>query len=52
MMKEYITPSYEAQKVETNDIILASGIKDAGEGTVGTITGKKGSFESWFIDIL
>lgn len=50
-MKKYIAPSYEVQNVETNDIILASAIKDAGEGTVGDITGSKGVFESSFTSI-
>lgn len=51
-MKKYVTPLYEAQIVETKDIILASEIKDAGEATVGEITGKKGVFESLFTSIL
>ena len=50
-MKKYIRPSCEIEKLETTDVIMAS-IQDAGEGTVGTVTGKKGVFESAFTDIL
>ncbi len=51
-MKKYITPTYETQIVETNDIVLTSVIKDGGEATVGNITGNKGIFESLFSNLI
>ena len=43
-MKEYIAPAYEIQAVETTDIMTPSAIKDEGTGTLGHISGNKGSF--------
>lgn len=48
----YEAPIYEKEYVETDDVILASsGIRDEGEGTLGNISGEKGSHESSFWDI-
>ena len=49
-MKEYVRPSCEIEKLETIDVIMAS-IQDAGEGTLGTVTGEKGVFSSTFNSI-
>ncbi|MBQ7225200.1 MAG: hypothetical protein IJX02_01205 [Clostridia bacterium] len=51
-MKKYIEPAYIVEGVETKDVILSSSIKDAGEATVGTVTGDKGIFETLFGEIL
>ena len=51
-MKKYINPTYETELVESSDVIMTSGIKDAGTGSVGNITGDKGVFESPFESLL
>ena len=51
-MKKYIKPTYEMEGIETEDIVLASQIQDAGTGTVGGVTGNKGIFESLFENLI
>lgn len=51
-MEKYIKPTYEVEGIETEDIVLASKIKDAGTSTLGDVTGEKGVFESLFGDII
>ena len=43
-MRKYEKPSYETEMLEANDIIMAS-IEDAGEATLGNITGEKAIFK-------
>ena len=50
-MKEYIKPTYEMEGIETEDVVLASRIRDAGEGTVGNISGEKGILDTLFESI-
>ena len=50
-MKKYVKPSYDAQQVDVNDVVLASMVMtDVGIATLGSITGEKvevaTSFES------
>ena len=53
MKNKYMKPTYEVELIESADVITAStDIEDAGEATVGSITGDKGIFSSWFDSIL
>ena len=50
-MKKYISPVYCGEEISVNDIVLSSPIeviKDAGTGSVGTVSGDKGVFENDF----
>ena len=41
-MIKYVKPTYEAENIESNDVILASPVIElVGEGTLGNITGNK-----------
>ena len=51
-MKKYTKPSYTVEQIETKDIVLASALQDAGEATVGNITGEKVIFSSLFTELL
>ncbi len=55
-MIEYKKPTIEIETVEATDVILiskdANGIRDEGNGTLGTVSGEKGVFESLFSDLL
>ena len=50
-MKKYIKPLYEMERVETEDIVLASLQVSDQEVTVGNVTGKKVSFDVSFDDL-
>lgn len=50
-MKKYVTPTYKTEVVLTQDIVLAS-VQDAGQGTVGNITGDKAIFSNSFENLL
>ena len=48
-MKKYISPSYEMDGVETQDVMLTSpAIRDAGTDKLGSIEGNKGVFQTDF----
>ena len=51
-MEKYTQPSYIVEQVEVNDIVLASSLQDAGQGTVGNITGDKAIFSNDFSAII
>ena len=51
-MEKYIKPSYAAETVEANDVILTSlAVTVVGEGTLGEITGAKGQVAMSYQDI-
>ena len=55
-MKKYVMPSFEIEKLETTDVIMASNIVDNGQSVYkdengNTITGQKASFSSRFESI-
>ena len=51
-MKKYVSPIYDLQSVETEDVMLVSPIiKDEGTSTLGNISGYKGSFSADFDSI-
>lgn len=51
-MIKYVTPSYEKEGIETEDIILTSlTIKAIGEDTLGDITGQKAVVSTLFSNI-
>lgn len=47
-MKKYITPLYQSEKIETEDIMNASAIVDAGQDEMDNVSGEKGIFETLF----
>ncbi len=48
-MKKYVKPTYLAEGIEANDIILTSPtIINEGQATVGQVTGTKGTVEALF----
>ena len=48
----YEKPFYERENIEASDVILASGgITNAGEGTLGSVSGEKGVAEFLFDSI-
>lgn len=53
-MKNYISPNYELENIESSDVITAS-IEDNGESTYQykgqTVNGNKGTFAGWFNEI-
>lgn len=51
-MKEYISPTYSVENVETSDIMLTSLLYVAGEHSLNGITGKKVVFDTSFSDLL
>lgn len=50
-MKKYVNPIYINEAVETEDVILASGIVDNGNASLGGVEGEKGSASFDFSDI-
>ena len=55
-MKKYIKPSFETIMLETQDIMNTSRIVDNGQSSYedengNIISGKKGTFSSWFESI-
>ena len=55
-MKKYIKPSIELEMLETKDIMTTSDIVDNGQSSYedengNIISGKKGTFSSWFESI-
>ena len=52
-MKKYVMPLYEAENVNTSDVIMASMIiTDLGTSTLGTITGEKAGVATSFENLL
>ena len=52
-MKKYVKPSYDVQRVDVDDVILASMvITDAGVATLGSITGEKAEVSTSFESLL
>ena len=47
-MKKYIKPLYQSEKIETEDIMNASQIVDAGQDEMDNISGNKGIVETLF----
>ena len=50
-MRRYIEPIYQREEIETEDIMNASGITNAGNDEMGDISGDKGLFETIFDNI-
>lgn len=50
-MRKYIEPIYQREEIETEDIMNASSITDAGNDEMGDISGDKGIFETIFDNI-
>ena len=50
-MKKYVNPIYINEAVETEDVILTSGIVDNGTSSLGGVEGDKGSALFNFFDI-
>ena len=47
-MKKYISPLYQREEIETEDIMNASSIIDAGQDEMENVSGDKGIFETIF----
>lgn len=50
-MEKYISPLCNLENVEATDVILSS-IQDQGEGTMGKISGQKGSWANDFSSLV
>ena len=50
-MRKYIEPIYQSEEIETDDIMSASSITNAGNDEMGDISGDKGIFETIFDNI-
>ena len=47
-MRKYIEPIYQREEIETEDIMNASSIIDAGQDEMENVSGDKGIFETIF----